>query len=86
MASRKAETREKWVRILSFVRSYLMAYEVGPSLDEITDSVNIPKTTLHYHMNRMEAVGYIKRIYIQDRAVGRQMEITDKGKAYLNAN
>jgi SOS-response transcriptional repressor LexA len=84
MTSRKETTNNKRTKILSFIRSHITAYQLAPTLDEIAAGTRIPKTTVNYHMILMEMDGVIRRPRVNSKAVGRVIEITSKGKAYLN--
>jgi DNA-binding MarR family transcriptional regulator len=77
-------TENKRKRILSYIHTFWLANEYGPTVEEIAQALDFPKPTINYHVIQLTKDGYLKRPRVDGRAVNRFVQITRKAKAYLN--
>lgn len=73
------DLNEKQLLVLEFIKEQLMAKGYPPSVREICSAVNIKSTsTVHGYLNKLEALGYIRRDPTKPRAI----EVLDGNSAY----
>lgn len=52
---------EKRDEVLAFIRQHHQAHGYAPSVREIAAGVNLCKATAHYHLEKLEEAGHIRR-------------------------
>jgi len=70
--SKQRNLTKRQTEILNFIKSYLTKHQVPPTIREIAKAVNLSSiSTVHAHLNAMEAKGFLKR----DKAKPRYIEL-----------
>lgn len=68
---------ERQLKILNFIRGYILDHDFSPTLDEIAEFFEIKKATAHEHVGALEKKGALRRAPHQARSI----ELADDPRA-----
>lgn len=61
--------RQTQARIIEFIERWQAENGYPPTLDEIAEAVGIGKSSVHYHVKRLERMGVVERTLGHNRSI-----------------
>jgi DNA-binding MarR family transcriptional regulator len=67
--AKMAEANQSSETIYEYIKQYIKAYAISPTVDEITAACKVAKSTTSYHLDKLEAEGRIARQWYKARSI-----------------